>query len=161
VTPVGELPGATAQPFRYRLRIRYGECDVQKVVYNARYADYVDLAAIEFLRVVWGDAVFGGGYDYQVVRLLLEWRSPLRYDEIAQVTVSTERIGTTSFALTMDLRRLGAPDPAVTAEATYVLVIQDELTKCAIPDELRRRLKAGAPDILVDHAGTGAGAPAP
>jgi acyl-CoA thioester hydrolase len=161
VTPAGEISGATAQPFRYLLRVRYSECDLQKVVYNARYADYVDLAAIEFLRVVWGDAMFSGGYDYQVVRLILEWRSPLRYDEIAQITVSSARIGTTSFALTMDLRRRGAPDPAVTAEATYVLVIQDELTKCAIPNDLRRRLEAGAPGVIIDHAGTGAGAPSP
>src|SRR5262249_47113392 len=101
-------PDAAAQPFRYRLRVRYGECDVQKVVYNARYADYVDLAATEFLRAVWGDAIFSGGYDYQVVRLVLEWRTALRHDEIVQVTVSTSRIGTTSFVLAMDLRRLGA-----------------------------------------------------
>jgi acyl-CoA thioester hydrolase len=149
-----------APPFRYLLRIRYGECDLQKVVYNARYADYVDLAAIEFLRVVWGDAVFGGGYDYQVVRLLLEWRSPLRYDEIAEVTVMPGRIGTTSFVLAMALGRLGAPQPAVTAEATYVFVIQDALTKCAIPEDLRRRLEVGAPGVVIDHAGTG-GAPPP
>lgn len=146
----------TADPFRYLLRVRYGECDLQKVVYNARYADYVDLAAIEFLRVVWGDAVFGGGYDYQVVRLLLEWRSPLRYDEIAQVTVTPGRIGTTSFVLAMQLARHGAARPAVTAEATYVFVIQDVLTKCPIPDPLRRRLEAGAPGVVIDHAGTGA-----
>jgi acyl-CoA thioester hydrolase len=149
---------ATAPPFRYLLRVRYSECDVQKVVYNARYADYVDLAAIEYLRVVWGHAVFGGGYDYQVVRLLLEWRSSLRYDEIAQVTVSPSRIGTSSFALAMDLRRLGAPHPVVTADATYVLVIQDALTKCAIPDEMRRRLEVGAPGVVVDHAASGSAA---
>lgn len=32
-------------PFRYYLRVRYGECDAQKVVFNARYGDYVDLAS--------------------------------------------------------------------------------------------------------------------
>ena len=33
--------------FRYYLRVRYGECDAQKVVFNARYADYIDLATTE------------------------------------------------------------------------------------------------------------------
>jgi acyl-CoA thioester hydrolase len=40
VTPASDIP------FRYRCRVRHGECDLQKVVYNARYVDYVDLAAI-------------------------------------------------------------------------------------------------------------------
>ena len=35
-----------ASRFRYYLRVRYGECDAQKVVFNARYADYVDLGTI-------------------------------------------------------------------------------------------------------------------
>ena len=36
------------QPFRYYMQVRYGECDAQKVVFNARYGDYTDLAATEF-----------------------------------------------------------------------------------------------------------------
>jgi len=146
---------AHAGPFRYLLRVRYGECDGQRVVYNGRYSDYVDIAAGEFLRVVWGDAVFGGGYDYQLVRQLIEWRASLRYDEIAQITVSPARVGTTSFLLTMDLRPLGAPRPCAAAETTYVLTTEGELAKCAIPDDLRRRLEAGAPGVVVDHAGAG------
>lgn len=149
----------TTQPFRYLLRVCYGECDAQKIVFNARYGDYVDLAAAEFLRAVWGDAVFGGGYDYQLVRQVLEWRSPLRWDEIVQIAVSTARIGTTSFALAMDLRPLGAPQAAATAETTYVLTTEVELTKRAIPDDLRRRLEAGAPGVVIDHAGAGAANP--
>jgi acyl-CoA thioester hydrolase len=148
-------PTGFAPPFRYLLRVRYGECDGQRVVYNGRYSDYVDIAAGEFLRVVWGDAVFGGGYDYQLVRQLIEWRASLRYDEIAQITVFPARVGTTSFVLAMDLRPLGAPRPCAAAEATYVLTTEGELAKCTIPDDLRRRLEAGAPGVVVDHAGGG------
>lgn len=36
--------------FRYYLRVRYDECDAQKVVFNARYGAYVDLAVGEFYR---------------------------------------------------------------------------------------------------------------
>ena len=52
-------------PFRYYLRVRYGECDAQKVVFNARYADYVDLAAVEFLRALgYGAELVSGELDY-------------------------------------------------------------------------------------------------
>jgi acyl-CoA thioester hydrolase len=141
--------------FRYLLRVRYGECDAQKIVFNARYSDYLDLAATEFLRVVWGDAMFSGGYDYRLVKQTIEWQSPARYDEIVQVAVSTVRVGTTSFVLTMELRVLGAKQPTAVAETTYVLVREIEQTKCPVPDELRRSIEAGAPGVVVDHAGAG------
>jgi acyl-CoA thioester hydrolase len=38
------------KPFRYYLRVRYSECDSQKVVFNARYGEYVDLAVTEYVR---------------------------------------------------------------------------------------------------------------
>lgn len=142
--------------FRYLLRVRYGECDAQKIVFNARYADYLDIATLEFLRAVWGDAVFGGGYDYRLVKQVIEWQEPACHDDILQVAVSTVRVGTTSFVLAMELRVLGAERTTATSETTYVLVRKLEQTKCAVPDELRRRLEAGAPGVVIDHAGAGA-----
>ena len=143
-------------PFRYLLRVRYGECDGQKIVYNARYGEYLDLAATEFLRAVWGDALFGGGFDYRLVKQVIEWRSPACYDDIVEIAVSAGRLGTTSFDLAMELRVLGAAVPAVVAATTYVLVSEAKQTKVAVPDDLRQRLLAGALDRVVDHAGAGA-----
>ena len=144
--------------FRYRLRVRYSECDAQKIVYNARYAEYVDLAATEFLRAVWGDAMFGGGFDYRLVKQTIEWRAPAAWDDVLEIAVSCGRIGTTSFSLAMELRVLGAAEPGVTAETTYVLVAEREQTKLAMPDDLRARLLAGATSVLIDHAGSDAAA---
>src|SRR5215471_17004946 len=93
-----------ARAFCFRLRVRYAECDAQKVVYNSRYAEYVDLAAAEYLRAIWGNAMFGGGLDYQLVKLTLEWRGSARFDEVVDIEVRTARTGTTSFVLAMDIR---------------------------------------------------------
>jgi acyl-CoA thioester hydrolase len=142
--------------FRYRLRVRYGECDAQKIVYNARYGEYVDLAATEFLRAVWGDAMFGGGFDYRLVKQVIEWRAPARWDDVVEIAVASGRIGTSSFSLAMELRVLGAAQPAVTAETTYVLVAEREQTKLAVPENLRARLLAGATGVVIDHAGSDA-----
>lgn len=144
-------------PFRYLLRVRYGECDGQKIVYNARYGEYVDLAATEFLRVVWGDAMFGGGFDYRLIRQVLEWKSPAHYDQVLAVGVRSGRIGTTSFTLAMELRVLGDEALLVTAETTYVLVRESDQTKQPVPPDLRGKLEAGAVGISVDHAGVGPG----
>ncbi len=46
--------------FRYYLRVRYGECDAQKVVFNARYAEYVDLATTDLRALGYGEQLFSG-----------------------------------------------------------------------------------------------------
>ena len=56
----------TEQTFRYFLRVRYSECDAQKVVFNARYGDYIDLAVLEFLKAIgFGEAAVTSELDYQ------------------------------------------------------------------------------------------------
>jgi hypothetical protein len=74
--------------FRYYLRVRYGECDAQKVVFNARYAEYVDLATTEFLRALgYGEQLFSGELDFQLVKQTIEWKAPARFDQVLEVSV--------------------------------------------------------------------------
>src|ERR1700732_2725959 len=88
------------QRYRYYLRIRYGECDAQKVVFNARYADYVDLGTIEFLRAIgFGADLISGALDYQLVKLTLEWKAPAHFDQILELSVYASRLGNTSFTI--------------------------------------------------------------
>jgi hypothetical protein len=43
-----------SKTFHHRLRVRYGECDPQGVVFNANYLNYYDVAMAEFHREVIG-----------------------------------------------------------------------------------------------------------
>lgn len=141
-------------PFRYYLRVRYGECDAQYVVFNARYGDYVDLASTEYLKTCFaGRNLFDGSFEYQVVRQLTEWRGPARFDEVIEVSVSSARLGTTSFALRFELRKAGSTDIIVTCETVYVLVDHKSWEKRPLTQEERLRIETGAAGKLVDHAG--------
>ena len=42
------------EPFRYRQRVRYHECDPQGVVFNAQLPAYFDIAMTELWREVGG-----------------------------------------------------------------------------------------------------------
>ena len=44
------LGAQPALPFSHRLRVRYGECDAQGIVFNANYLAYVDVALTELWR---------------------------------------------------------------------------------------------------------------
>jgi acyl-CoA thioester hydrolase len=140
--------------FRYYLRVRYGECDAQKVVFNSRYGEYVDLAATEFLRALgFGEAVISGSLDYQLVKQTLEWKSAARFDQVLELSVYAKHLGNTSFILATEFRITGNAAIIATAETVYVLVDAKTLTKTALPADLRAALEKGAPGIATDHAG--------
>jgi acyl-CoA thioester hydrolase len=142
------------RPFTLYLRVRYAECDAQKVVFNSRYAEYVDVAVTEFVRALgYGEPAATGELEYQLVRQTLEWKRPARFDQVLELTVETARLGTTSFTLTTTFRL--AEDPAVlaTAETVYVMVGVESLTKQPLPPDFRAALEGGARGIIVDQAG--------
>jgi acyl-CoA thioester hydrolase len=143
------------QRFRYYLRVRYQECDAQKVVFNARYGDYIDLACIEFLRAALPrpQDAFDGTFEIQSVRQLIEWKASARFDDVLEVAMWTSRIGTTSFTLSAEIRRAGTPDLIATVDTTYVHVDHVSFTKRAIEPGMRAALEAGAAGKQIDHAG--------
>lgn len=143
-----------AMPFRYYLRVRYSECDSQKVVFNARYADYVDLASVEFMRALgFGEALIAGDLDYQLVKQTIEWKAPARFDQVLELDVQSARQGNTSFTLLTEFRLAGGEGLLATAETVYVLVDVATLVKRPLPDDFRAALAAGAPGKVCDHAG--------
>ena len=140
-------------PFRYYLRVRYIECDAQKVVFNSRYAEYVDVAINEFLRAIGVLPDFiDGSLDFQLVKQTIEWKAPARFDQVLELSVAAVRLGTTSFTLGTMFRIAGGDKVIVTVETVYVLVDGRTLTKLALPDSLRAALQQGAAGATTDHA---------
>jgi len=151
---LGRQPvGAALDPFRYYLRVRYIECDAQKVVFNSRYAEYVDVAINEFLRAIGVLPDFiDGSLDFQLVKQTIEWKAPARFDQVLELSVAAIRLGTTSFTLGTTFRIAGEEKVIVTVETVYVLVDARTLTKLALSDALRAAIDAGAAGQVTDHA---------
>ncbi len=142
------------QPFKYVIRVRYGECDAQHVVYNPKYGEYFDLAATEFLRAVAAPgSAFDGSFEFQVVKLLVEWTGPARFDDVLEIAVRTTKIGNTSFVLGYEIRRPGETAPIVTGETVNVHVDHKTWQKKQISPEMRERLLHAADGKTVDQSG--------
>ena len=140
-------------PFRYYLRVRYIECDAQKVVFNSRYGEYVDVSINEFLRAIGVLPEFlEGRLDFQLVKQTVEWKAPARFDQVLELSIAPIRLGTTSFTIGTTFRIAGGDRVIVTAETVYVLVDAASLTKRVLPDSLRDALQAGAAGQVTDHA---------
>lgn len=142
-------------PFRYYLRVRYQDCDAQHVVFNARYSEYADIACFEFLRAALPRPTDGmdGTFEVQVVRQVIEWKAPARFDDVLEVSAWVSRIGNTSFTLAAEMRRTGEPTVLATTETTYVQVDPQTFTKREIEPRMRAALEAGARGKATDHAG--------
>jgi acyl-CoA thioester hydrolase len=141
------------QPFRYRLRVRYAECDAQKVVFNVHYGHYVDLATLEFLRALGFEKLLvNGPIDYQLVKQTVEWKSSARFDQVLEISVRPNHLGNTSFSFHVDFRIAGDEPVIATAETIYVLVDAETLQKTPLPDDFRSALAHGGKGLMVDHA---------
>ena len=141
--------------FCYLLRVRYAECDAQKVVFNGRYVDYIDIAFTEFARVVWGDYndLLSEGMDSQVVSISMDWKAPAHFDDIIAVRLKPVGIGTTSYTLQADFYNYESSKLLASAKIVYVMVRVAEHVKMRIPEDMRRQLEKGASGVTVDHAG--------
>jgi acyl-CoA thioester hydrolase len=142
------------EPFRYYLRVRYLECDAQKVVFNSRYGEYVDVSVNEFIRAIGVFDEFTSGHlDFQLVKQTVEWKAPARFDQVLELSITATRLGTTSFTLGTEFRIAGGDGRViVTVETVYVLVDGRTLTKLPLPDRLRTALQDGAAGRITDHA---------
>ncbi len=141
--------------FRLYIRVRYQDCDAQHVVFNSRYSDYADFACFEFLRAALPRPTDGmdGTFEIQVVRQVIEWKAPARFDNVLEISTWVSRIGTTSFVLNTQMRRAGEPQVLATTETTYVHVDPKSFTKRPIAPEMRTSLEAGARGRATDQAG--------
>jgi acyl-CoA thioester hydrolase len=141
--------------FTHLLRVRYSECDLQKIVFNGKYAEFVDIAATEYSRAVWGNYndVLAMGVDSQVVNLNISWQAPSTFDDVLAIEVNTGKVGNSSYTFEFEIRNYQTGIMIASAQVIYVMVDATEFTKMRIPDDLRQKLEQGAPAVIVNHAG--------
>jgi acyl-CoA thioester hydrolase len=123
----------------HTIRIRYGEVDMQRVVFNAHYLAYCD-DAIERWFAVKGIDVFEGGWDVMLVKATIEWQGSATVHETLDISVEVARWGNTSF----DVLFTGTVDgrPVFTNTTTYVGVKTGTYEKMAPPEDIKRTLSS-------------------
>jgi acyl-CoA thioester hydrolase len=140
-------------PVTYKLRVRFGECDPQGVVFNANYLAYCDIGMTELFRAAFG--TLGGyhamversGLEFVVAEAGLRYHRPAQFDDELTLAIAITRLGTTS--MTTSYRILRDEDLLVDGALRHVLVDPKGLVerepgmKTAIPDWMR--------DGLVPH----------
>ncbi len=138
---MGAVPAVPdRRPHRHDIRVRYGEVDVQGVVFNAHYLAYCDDASDTWFRSLAWDPTTQG-WDVVLKRAVLEWQGPAGLGDIVSIDVEVIRWGTTSF----DVGFTGtvADRPVFTATITYVGVAHGTHQPAAVPEPFRAAATVG------------------
>ena len=131
-------------PFKYAAyqRVGFSETDAQGVVYYGRYLPYFDLARVEYHRHL-GRFVIQN-IDFAMRAVNVEYVSGARFDDLLEIFVRIERIGTTSLTYNHAVYRIDDDGDTLmaTAKATVVCIALDERKAVPVPDAFRERIAA-------------------
>lgn len=143
------------QDFRFfhRLRVRWAEVDMQKIVFNAHYLMYFDVAITEYWRALalpYEDAMHVLGGELYVKKASVEFNASARMDDLLDIGMSCTRLGNSSMTITGGIFR--GEEHLISGELIYVFADPATQTSKPIPAALRALLQgyeAGEPVIEV------------
>lgn len=144
------------EPLIHTLRVRYAECDLQGVAFNAHYLSYFDTSMTELWRAAFGgyQRMLERGLDMALAEARVRFRRPARFDDELSLGVAVIQLGTTSFTTRHWIRR--GEELLAEGELRHVLVKLGTSDKTPIPDWVRNELTRW----MVDEQEVAAGPPA-
>src|SRR5213594_3341157 len=130
-------------PFAHRQRVRFGETDLQGVVYYANYLVFAEVGRIAYLRelgVVYERDLLANGVDFTIGEARVRYQAPLRFDDEYDVKVRVGEIRHSSWTLEYAIDRA---DGTHCADVSTIQVMIDRESGRAtrIPAELRQILE--------------------
>ena len=131
----------------HRLRVRWAEVDMQKIVFNAHYLMYFDTAISDYWRALalpYEEAMVQLGGELYVKKASVEYHGSAHFDDRLDVGLKCERIGNSSMVFAGAIFRDG--ELLITCELVYVFADPVSQTSRPVPPGLRslvERFEAG------------------
>ena len=155
------MPDTTAprrEDFRFfdRLRVRWAEVDMQKIVFNGHYLMYFDTAVAAYWRTLalpYHETMHALQGDLYVRKATLDYEGSARYDDACDVGLRCARIGNSSMVFTAAVFR--GEQRLVHGELVYVFADPATQTSRPVPPSLRAaldRFEAGGSMLDIETA---------
>ena len=136
------------QDFRFvhRLRVRWAEVDMQKIVFNGHYLMYLDTAMGGYWRSLalpYQDAMVLLKGDTFVKKVTLEYHASARYDEVVRVTTRLMAVRSRAVEFAYEITR---PDDGarIVSATTTLISVNEEGRPVALDQGVRTLLEAGS-----------------
>lgn len=124
--------------FFHRLRVRWAEVDAQKIVFNAHYLTYFDVAMSDYWRALalpYDDTLRLLQGELYVKKATLEYHASARTDDLLAVGLRCQRVGTSS--LTFNGLIVRGDEHLISAELVYVFADPVAQKPRPVPESLR------------------------
>lgn len=133
----------TRNDFRllHRLRVRWVEVDLQKIVFNGHYLMYFDTAMADYWRALaipYEDTMHQLGGDLYVKKASLEYHASAQYDDRLEVGLRCQRIGNSSIQFVGGI--FCGDQLLITGELLYVYANPHTKTSMPVPQVLRETM---------------------
>ncbi|MBU6224506.1 MAG: YbgC/FadM family acyl-CoA thioesterase [Burkholderiales bacterium] len=133
----------TRNDFRllHRLRVRWVEVDLQKIVFNGHYLMYFDTAMADYWRALaipYEDTMHQLGGDLYVKKASLEYHASAQYDDRLEVGLRCQRIGNSSIQFVGGI--FCGEQLLITGELLYVYANPHTKTSMPVPQVLRETM---------------------
>lgn len=143
--------------FFHRMRVRWSEVDLQKIVFNAHYLTFFDTAVSEYWRALalpYEATMQALQGDLYVKKSTLEYHASARYDDMMSIAMKCARIGKSSIVFQGAIFR----DHTLLVEGELVYVFANPATQTSqpVPAALRAVLddyEAGQPMVRMRVGG--------
>ena len=124
-----------------RICVRFTEVDRQSIVQNGAYFTYFSVALNEYFRALPFDRDGENiGSGFHVVRADIDYRAPLRFDELFDIGARISRVGRSSFTFVYEIFRAGEDELIVSGSQVWVNTNQTTRRATALPDDFRERV---------------------
>ena len=106
----------SAYSFHHQIRVRFAETDAMGVVHHANYPLYLEETRVAWMRHLGHSYAEGrdDGVDLAVIELFVQYRKPLRFDEV------------------VDVHLMAAKQTRMTFQVGYLLSVDDEPRATAV-----------------------------
>lgn len=141
----------------HRMRVRWAEVDMQKIVFNVHYLMYFDTAMADYWRALalpYESAIHQLGGDLYVKKASVEYFASARYDDQLEVGLRCGRVGNSSIRFDGAIFR--GETLLVTGELLYVFADPTTQSSRPVPELLRDLFlvyEAGQPVATLETGG--------
>ena len=127
--------------YEHRLRIRYAECDMQQVVFNAHYLADCDDAVDCWMRSALGGDLHSVGFDCMVKRAELTWVKGATFGNDMVIRLGVTKFGVTSFEVLAE-GFINGEEKSFEANLLYVSTVPGEAKATPVPSSVREKFAA-------------------
>ena len=143
--------------FSHRMRVRWVEVDMQKIVFNGHYLMYFDTAVTDYWRnlaMPYADTMHQLGGDLYVKKASVEYHASAEMDDFLDVCMRCDRLGNSSMTFVGAIFR--GEELLITSELVYVYADPVAKKSLPIPPALRDMMQGyeRGEDMVQLHLGS-------